>query len=298
MRKSNNAIKRTTGERIFDVINIAIMLLLIVLTLYPMWYVLMASFSDASALARHQGLLFQPQGFSLASYKAVWSNPMIGRGYLNTLTIVIGGTVLNLFMTSLCAYVLSRRNLPYKKILSLFVLFTMYFSGGLIPRYLVVSNLGLLNTYWAILLTGLISTYNMIIMRTYFQSIPESIEESATIDGANELVVLLRIILPLSKPVVAVMVLYYGVSHWNSWFAAMIYLQKREMFPLQLILREILISNSMESMTSTSSAMDQEFIAETIKYATIVVATVPILCIYPFLQKHFAKGIMLGAVKS
>ena len=208
------------------------------------------------------------------------------------------GTLLNLFMTSLCAFVLSRRRLPYKKALALLVLFTMYFSGGLIPRYLIISGLGLLDSYFAILLPTAISTYNMIVMRTSFENIPECLEESAAIDGANDLIILTRIILPLSMPVIAVMLLFYGVGHWNSWFNAMIYLRTRTKYPLQLILREILITNSLDSMTTDIGSLDKEPIGETIKYATIIVATLPVLFIYPFLQKYFTKGIMLGAVKS
>ena len=222
---------------------------------------------------------------------------MIGRGYLNTLIIVVGGTAINLLMTSLGAYVLSRPNLPYKRFMNLFVMFTMFFSGGLIPSFLVVSGMGLLDSYWAILLPGAISTYNMIVMRTSFETLPISLEESALIDGANELTVLVRIILPLSAPVVAVMLLFYGVGHWNSWFSAMIYLRTRIKYPLQLILREILVENDLNNMTVDVGSLDKEPIGETIKYATIVVATLPILCIYPFLQKYFTKGIMIGAVK-
>ena len=200
-------------------------------------------------------------------------------------------------MTSLGAYVLSRPNLPYKRFMNLFVMFTMFFSGGLIPSFLVVSGMGLLDSYWAILLPRAISTYNMIVMRTSFETLPISLEESALIDGANELTVLVRIILPLSAPVVAVMLLFYGVGHWNSWFSAMIYLRTRIKYPLQLILREILVENDLNNMTVDVGSLDKEPIGETIKYATIVVATLPILCIYPFLQKYFTKGIMIGAVK-
>jgi len=181
--------------------------------------------------------------------------------------------------------------------MTMFVMFTMFFSGGLIPRYLVVSELGLIDTHLALILPGAISTYNMVVLRTSFEAIPPSLEESAAIDGANELVMLWRIVLPLSMPAIAVMILFYGVGHWNSWFGAMVYLRTRAKFPLQLILREILVENSLDSMTTGVGSLDKEPIGETIKYATIVTATVPILCIYPFLQKYFTKGIMIGAVK-
>lgn len=292
-----NKIKDSIPERIFDGFNILILFLLMIVTVYPLLYVLFASLSNPASFALHKGILFWPQKFSLLAYKAVCDNPMIGRGYLNTLIIVVGGTAINLLMTSLGAYVLSRPNLPYKRFMNLFVMFTMFFSGGLIPSFLVVSGMGLLDSYWAILLPGAISTYNMIVMRTSFETLPISLEESALIDGANELTVLVRIILPLSAPVVAVMLLFYGVGHWNSWFSAMIYLRTRIKYPLQLILREILVENDLNNMTVDVGSLDKEPIGETIKYATIVVATLPILCIYPFLQKYFTKGIMIGAVK-
>ena len=292
-----NKIKDSIPERIFDGFNILILFLLMIVTVYPLLYVLFASLSNPASFALHKGILLWPQKSSLLAYKAVCDNPMIGRGYLNTLIIVVGGTAINLLMTSLGAYVLSRPNLPYKRFMNLFVMFTMFFSGGLIPSFLVVSGMGLLDSYWAILLPGAISTYNMIVMRTSFETLPISLEESALIDGANELTVLVRIILPLSAPVVAVMLLFYGVGHWNSWFSAMIYLRTRIKYPLQLILREILVENDLNNMTVDVGSLDKEPIGETIKYATIVVATLPILCIYPFLQKYFTKGIMIGAVK-
>ena len=292
-----NKIKDSIPERIFDGFNILILFLLMIVTVYPLLYVLFASLSNPASFALHKGILLWPQKFSLLAYKAVCDNPMIGRGYLNTLIIVVGGTAINLLMTSLGAYVLSRPNLPYKRVMNLFVMLTMFFSGGLIPSFLVVSGMGLLDSYWAILLPGAISTYNMIVMRTSFETLPISLEESALIDGANELTVLVRIILPLSAPVVAVMLLFYGVGHWNSWFSAMIYLRTRIKYPLQLILREILVENDLNNMTVDVGSLDKEPIGETIKYATIVVATLPILCIYPFLQKYFTKGIMIGAVK-
>lgn len=292
-----NKIHKSAGEHVFDVFNTIFLFLLMLITLYPLLYVLFASLSSPSSLARHQGLLFGPKDFTLSAYHAVRQNPMILRGYLNTLLIVVFGTAINLAMTSLGAYVLSRHHLPYKRFMNMFVMFTMFFSGGLIPGYLVVSNLGMLDTYWALLLPGAISTYNMIVMRTSFESVPSSLEESALLDGANELTVLMRIILPLSMPVVAVMLLFYGVEHWNSWFGAMIYLRTRAKYPLQLILREILIENDMNNMMTDIGSLDKEPVGETIKYATIVVATIPILCVYPFLQKYFTKGMTVGAVK-
>lgn len=294
---SKKKIKLSAGERAFDIFNYTFLLLLMIVMLYPLLYVVFASFSNPSELATYDGFLYAPRGFSMAAYEAVRDNPMIGKGYLNTLIIVVSGTMINVLMTSLGAYVLSRENLPYKKFMTLFVMFTMFFSGGLVPRYLVVSSLGMVDSYFALLLPGAISTYNMIIMRTSFEGIPRSLEESASIDGAGELRILFSVILPLSMPVIAVMILFYGVGHWNSWFGAMVYLRRRTLYPLQLILREILVENDVNNMTTSVNSLDKEPISETIKYATIIVATVPILCIYPFLQKYFAKGVMVGAVK-
>lgn len=198
-------------------------------------------------------------------------------------------------MTALAAYGLSRKGVLLSNGIMFLITFTMFFGGGLIPSYLLIKDLGLINSRWALLLPGMIGTTNLIIMRTSFKAIPVSLEESARLDGANDFVILFRIIIPLSMPVIAVMTLYYGVGHWNSWFNAMIYLQDRNLFPLQLILREILIDNSTDVIELESN--DSEPIAETIKYATIMVATIPILFIYPFIQKYFVKGVMIGAIK-
>ena len=226
-------------------------------------------------------------------------NPMVLRGYLNTIYIVVVSVVLNLLFTSLAAYFLSRKNVYWQKYVMMMIVFTMFFSGGLIPSYLIntkVFHLG--DSYWAIILPTLINTYNLIIMRTSFSSIPDSLEESAKLDGAGHWTILFRIVLPLSKAVLAVMVLYYAVAQWNSWFSANIYLSTRSKYPLQLVLREILISNDTTSMTAGGAdAGDQQSIGETVKYAVIVTATLPILCVYPFLQKYFVKGVMVGAVK-
>lgn len=221
---------------------------------------------------------------------------MITTGYRNTLIYVVAGTAINLVATAIGAYVLSRRNLYFKNVLMMLIVITMFFGGGLIPTYLLINNLGMLNTIWAMLIPGMIGTFNMIIMRTAFQSVPISLEESAKIDGANDLIILFRIIIPLSMPVIAVMILWYAVGHWNSYFGALIYLRDRELFPLQLVLREILITNTTDSMMTEASG-DRMAIADTIKYATIIVSTLPILLLYPFLQKYFVKGVLIGAIK-
>jgi putative aldouronate transport system permease protein len=290
-------IKRTWGEKIFDVVNVLIMLLLVVVCVYPILYVFFASLSDSDRLLAHSGLLLKPLGFNTDAYMKVFKNPDIIRGYGNTIFIVVVGVFLNVFITSLGAYVLSRKDAYFKGILMKLITFTMFFGGGLIPMYLTIKDLGLLNKIWALIIPGLISTYNLIIMRTSFMAIPDSLEESAKLDGANDFTILFRIILPLSKPVIAVMVLYYGVSHWNSWFSAMVYLRDRTLYPLQLILREILINNSTANMTGTAGIGEAALIGESIKYATIMVATLPILAVYPFLQKYFVKGVMIGALK-
>ena len=218
-------------------------------------------------------------------------------GYRNTVIIVLVGTTLNVIMTSMSAFLLTRKSFAIKNFLAYMMIFTMYFSGGLIPTYLVVFNvLGLGDSLGALILPTLISVYNVIIMRSNFAAIPQGLEESARIDGANEFVIFSRIIMPLSMPIIAVMILFYGVNHWNSWFNAMIYLRTREKYPLQLVLREILLSGTADQMAGSSGA-DQYALGESVKYATIIVATVPILAIYPFIQKYFVKGIMVGAIK-
>lgn len=290
-------VKRSRGERAFSVFNYIFLSLIIILCLYPVWYVAAASFSNSNLLTQHTGLLLKPVGWSIDAYKKVFKNPMIGRGYLNTLFILVVGVFLDLVMTSLGAYFLSRKRVMFKRPIMMLVVFTMFFSGGMIPFYLNLKDLRLTNSLWGLIMPFMISTYNLIILRTSFESIPESLIEAAQIDGAGHITILTRIVLPLSKAILAVMVLYYGVSIWNSWFWASSIIRTREMYPLQVILREILMQNDVASMTTGSSATDTEAIGMTIKYATIIVATVPILCVYPFLQKHFTKGTMVGAVK-
>ncbi|MZQ86607.1 ABC transporter permease subunit [Paenibacillus sp. 5J-6] len=288
--------KLTSGERTFGYFNMLLMLVLCGVTLYPFLYVAFASLSDATSLLQHRGIMLKPAGFDLGAYKAVFENPMIMKGYQNTLIYVVLGTTINLLMTAIGAYVLSRQNLYFKNIIMFFIVVTMVFHGGLIPSYLLVNSLGMMNTMWAILIPGAINTFNMIIMRTSFQGIPVSLEESARMDGANDWVILFRIVIPLSMPVIAVMILWYAVGHWNSYFNALVYLRNREAYPLQLVLREILISNNTDSMM-TGGGDDKYAIGETIKYAAIMVSTLPIICLYPFLQKYFVQGVLIGAIK-
>ena len=296
---NNNAIKISKAERTFDVFNILFMCVMMFIMFYPMWHVVCASFSNARELSAHTGILLWPKGYSLSAYKLMMKNPMILKGYGNTLFILGFGLAINMFMTSLAAYVLSRRNVLLNKPLTIIIVFTMYFSGGLIPTYLNIIQLGLEDSLWAVIVPGAISTYNMIVLRTGFASVPESLEESAKIDGASNLRILWQIILPLSMATFAVVCLYYAVAHWNAWFNSMLYLTTREKYPIQLILREILINNDTTSMVNAMDvgAGDSSFVSETVKYAVIIVSVVPILCVYPFIQKYFTKGVMVGAVK-
>lgn len=281
----------------FDLVVTIILLFVIVVTLYPMYYVAICSFSDPVQLSRHMGPMIRPLGFSLAPYKHVFDNPMILRGYMNTLKYMTVGTCVNLVMTILAAFVLSRKGLLWGKTMRMMLVLAMVLTGGLIPFYLVVDRVGLSGHWLAVILPYAFNPMNVVIMRTSFQGVPESLEESAYLDGAKELTVLTRIILPLSMPVVAVMILFYGVGHWNSWFSAMMFIKDRQQFPLQLVLREILIINSTASMLTAESTADKAPMADNIKYATIMVSTVPILLVYPFLQKYFVQGVMIGAVK-
>lgn len=291
--------RKTLSGRIFDCANVVLLTVVSLVTLYPFLYVVFASLSDGSQLETYMGMLWKPLGFSTDAYKMVLKTADVWVGYRNTLFYVVVGTVINLILTSLGAYVLSRKNFFWNKLLMPMTILTMFFSGGLIPTFIVMKGLGLYDSMWAILLISGINTWNLMIMKTNFAAIPQSLEEAARIDGANEFLILTRIVLPLSMPVIAVMILYYGVGHWNAWFHSMIYLRDRSKFPLQLFLREILISSQTSDMMNAMDvgASDAQRVTEAVKYATIVVATVPILCVYPFLQKYFVKGVMIGAVK-
>ena len=292
------AIKKTPGERLFDLINVLLLGALIVVTAYPLVHVLFASISNPGLLASHTGPLLWPQGFSAAAYDAVFNNPNITTGYRNTLVYVILGTTINMIMTCLGAYALSRRDLMWKRPILLLIVFTLFFSGGLIPTYLLVARtLDWIDTPWALIVPGAISTFNLLVLKTGFEQVPVALEESARLDGANDFTILFRIVIPLSLPSIAVITLFYAVGHWNAFFSALIYLRDRTLYPLQLVLREILIANQTGEMTTGSLGGDVEPIGETIKYATIVVATLPILFLYPFLQRYFVKGVLIGAIK-
>lgn len=291
-------IKKSPGEKAFNVVNTLLMLFFVFICIYPLWYVLVCSFSNSALIAGDKGFILWPRGYSLASYKAVFNNPDLISGYRNTLFILVVGTTLNVILTAFGAFAVTREKFALAKPMSIMMVISMYFGGGMIPMYLLVMNtLHLGNTYWAVILPSVINTYNLIILRTNFAGIPKSLEEAAMIDGATDFTVFWKILMPLSLPALAVQVLFYGVAHWNSWFASMLYLDDRSMFPLQLILREILISGNAENMASEVSADESYNIGEGIRYATIIVATAPILALYPFIQKYFVKGVMVGAVK-
>lgn len=286
--------KQSIGDRLFSLINTFVLLLVTFLTLYPFAYVVFASFSDPIKIMSNQGILFWPEGFSLMAYKKVFENPTIYIGYANTLFYVIAGTALNIYATATAAYVLSREKLMLRRFFTLMFIFTMYFSGGLIPTYLLMDKLHLVDQRIGLILPVAISTYNLLIMITGFRSIPASLEESAKIDGANHWTILYKIILPIAKPTIMVIMLYYAVGHWNAWFRAMIYIRDTSKMPLQLFLRNILLRNQLGAMTGDKAVED---VGTTIKYATILVSVIPILCVYPLIQKHFVQGVMIGAVK-
>lgn len=283
----------------FDVINTIILSLLMLICLYPFLYVVFASFSEPWELVKHKGLLIGPLGFSLSGYKAVLTNRSILTGYITTLINLFVGTSINIVLTLLAAYAVSRKNFLLKKPIVIMIVFTMFFNSGIIPRFLVVKSLGLYDSRLSMILPTAINVFNLVIMRTAIEALPDSLEEAALLEGANDFDILFRIVMPLIKSTIAVLVLYYGVAHWNQWYQALMYVQSRDKFPLQLVLREILIGNSTESMAAggVDSSGESAVIGEVIKYATIVVSTLPILTIYPLLQKHFVKGVMVGAVK-
>ncbi len=294
MARYKSTMKESFGSRLFDVINVLIMLMLVILVIIPLLHVVSASFSNPSDYVRHEGLLLKPANFSLEAYKAVARNKNILTGYMNTIFIVVVGTSLSLFLSVMAAYCLSRKDVMWRDVIMMFIVFSMYFNGGMIPFYLVVKAVGLNNSIWSLIIPSAISTYNLIIMRTAMASVPDSLEESARLDGANDWTILWRIMVPLVKPTIAVICLYYAVSNWNAWFNAMLFMRDKSQYPLQLILREILIQNDTAEM---SAGIDDVMISETIQFATIVVATLPILCVYPFIQRYFVKGVMIGAVK-
>ena len=271
----------------------------LVIMLYPLIYVVSASFSSPDAVANGKVFLL-PVDITTIGYEAVFQNQKIVTGFLNSVFYLVAGTALNLMMTMLAAYPLSRKEFYGKKLVTGIFVFTMYFSGGLVPSYLLMKNLGLLGTRAVLIIPVAMSVWNVIIARTYLQStIPDELFEAASLDGCSEIGFFLRIVLPLSKPIMAVLVLYYGVGHWNSYFNAMIYLKSPDLQPLQIVLREILLLGNVDmTMITDAAALEKmQGLSNLLKYAVIVVASLPMMCIYPFVQKHFVKGVMIGSLK-
>lgn len=287
--------KTSTSRKIFVFFNTIVLAFIGVASLYPLIYCMLMSLSESKLVMAHTGLVFKPLGFSWAAYKEVFTDPRILTGYENTIIIVVVATVLNMIMTSMAAFFLSRKNVVFSKALMIIIVITMYFHGGMIPTFLLMKNIGLYDSLWALIIPGMISAYNMIILRSAFAGVPQSLEESAMIDGAGPWTILWKIILPLSKASLAVICLYYAVTHWNAWFGAQIYLRDPDKYPLQLILRQTLLRTSGES--GIDSVGDAEDISATIQYAIIIIATLPVLCVYPFVQRYFTKGVTVGAVK-
>lgn len=290
--------KKITGYQVFSFFNILIMLLIIIVTAYPIYYIVVASFSDPGELSRHIGLLWIPlKPYTTSAYEMVFQNPQIVTGFLNTAFVLVAGLLVNLSLTMLGAYFLTIKGPMLKNGITMMIIFTMYFSGGMIPSYLNVKDLGLMDSLWALILPGAINTTNLIIMKSAFASVPDSLTESARLDGASYLQILIKIMAPLSKATIAVMILYYGVGHWNSWFNASIYLRSGEKFPLQLVVQNILNLTSSTAMEAGVGMDEVAQLADLIKYALIVVTAAPILVLYPFLQEYFVKGVMVGAIK-
>ena len=294
--QSKNRIKASLSERIFYGIVAAVVALFGICVLYPVIYIISSSFSSPKAVMSGNVLLL-PVDFTLNGYGAVLRYDNVWVGFRNSLFYMTVGTTINLVMTTLATYPLSRKDVPFKGIIMFLFTFTMIFNAGMIPNYLLIRDLGILNTVWAMLIPGAVSVYNMIVMRTFFMtSIPEDLLEASKLDGCTDFQYLRKVVLPLSKSILAVIVMYYAVGHWNAYFNAFLYLSDDRLYPLQLFLRDILISNQVgaEMVDTYSENVGIEYV---LKYALIVIATVPMVVIYPFVQKHFQKGVMIGAIK-
>ena len=290
---------QSRGDRLVEIINYILLALIAAVVIYPLVFVLSASFSKPDFVLRGEMWLL-PKGINLDAYSKIFQNKDLWIGYRNTIVYTLVGTSINLLMTILAAYPMSRKDFAGRNVVMAMMVVTLFFSGGLIPTYLLIKKLHMLDTFWVMVIPNAVSVWNIIIMRTFFQSsIPHEIQESAMIDGCANWQILLRIVLPLSMPVIAVMILFYAVGHWNAFFNALIYLNDKDKFPLQLILREMLIQNTMKDMAKLTqeAVAKQAMSVEGIKYAIIVVANLPVLLLYPFLQKYFVKGVMIGALK-
>lgn len=308
MKKENynmktKPVKRCREDVIFDTVIFIILTLILFVVAYPLYWVIISSFSDPTAVSAGKVLL-RPMGFTLKGYAEVFKNSQVMRGFFNSIVITFVGVCVNLAVTLPTAYALSRDNFSGKKPITIFYMITMFFGGGMIPTYLVVKKMQLLNTIWALVLPGCLSVYNMIVARTFFKSnISEELYEAGEIDGCTQSRFFFQIALPLSKAIIAIMVLYYGVGHWNSYFSALLYISDQDKYPLQLVLRNILITNQTAlSQTATTAAaraalQEQQQLIDVMKYSLIIISSVPVLIMYPLVQKHFVKGVMIGSVK-
>ncbi|MEY8462576.1 carbohydrate ABC transporter permease [Streptococcus merionis] len=293
-----NAQLQTDFDKRILWINRILLGLVVLITFVPLVYILLASFIEPSALLA-KGISLDPNDWTMEGYKRVFSDSSILRGFLNSFLYSTVYALITVALSMLTAYPLSKKDLPGRRLINAFLVFTMFFGGGLVPTYLLVKNLGMLNSIWAIVLPGAINVWNIILARTYFQGLPEELVESAKLDGANDFQIFIKIMLPLAKPIMFVLFLYAFVGQWNSYFDAMIYLKDPNLEPLQLVLRKILIQNTPEqNMVGGQAAMaEMKRIAEMIKYATIVISSAPLLIMYPFFQKYFDKGVMVGSLK-
>ena len=283
----------------FDYWNYLLMFLVVAITIYPLYYCAIVSVSDGAAVIRGD-VIWHPIGFDLKAYEVVFSNEQILGAYANTIYYTVLGTVVNIIMTALCAYPLSRPRLKGRRTLNFLCMLTMFINGGMIPMYLQIKSLNLLDTTWAIVFPGAISTYNMIIMRTFFSSIPEELHEAAEIDGASQFQVFRTVILPHSQTIIATLVLFYAVGHWNSFMSALLYLEEQRRMPLQIIIRKMVIDSDLASMTTanSSSSSNETLLSENkIKYAIVMISVLPMVVAYPFLQRYFVRGVMIGAIK-
>jgi putative aldouronate transport system permease protein len=292
-------VRQTGSDRTFDLLNKIVLTILFVSVLYPFIYIVSSSFSSTNAVEAGRVFLW-PVEPSLKGYSAVFANKQIWWGFYNSLFYTVAGTVVSVVLTVLAAYPLSRADLPGRQFFAFLFLFTVMFSGGLIPTYLLVRNLGILNTRWALVFPAAVSVFNVLITRTFFQNnLPHEMLEAARMDGADDFLFLRRIVIPLSGPVIAVITLFYAVGQWNAYFRALLYLNDQRLFPLQLVLRDILISNRVDPnmITNEEDLLARQGLADLLKYSLIVVATTPVLIIYPFVQKYFVRGVMIGAIK-
>ena len=296
--------KKKSSDRVFDIIIYILVILVLIVVLYPLIYIISASISSPNAV-NSGAMKLLPKYITFEGYQIIFKNKDIWNGYLNTIIYTIVGTLVNLVFTIPAGYALSRKDLPARNFILKLILVTMFISGGLIPSYLLITGLGLKNSMWALILPGAVSVYNLIVVRTYFQTnIPEELIESAVIDGASFFRIFWEIVIPLSKPIIAVMALFYGIGHWNQYFGALLYIDDRSKYPLQMILREILVVQDLSSNPTMSMSKEmakflysQQQLAQVIKYGVMIVSTLPIIIIYPFLQKYFVKGVMIGSVK-